>query len=324
MTLGLDDFKNVVVFLPPKSEQQKIASFLDQKTAKIDEIINKKETLIDHLEKYKKSVITEAVTKGKLRNKYIDEDGELVDQIEIKDSGIKIIGKISNFFDISKIKLKMKNITDGAHVSPDTENGVYDFISVTDLDKNKIDFENCLKTSKKSYRNLVRNGCKPVKNDVLLSKDGTIGETVIIEENHDFVIASSLIILRPKKEINSKFLNYFLKSNSYQNQLNMYSKGAALKRVSITNVSRTYIVFMDLEIQELIVKFLDEITTQIDILIQKTKESIEKYKEYKKSLIFEAVTGKIDLRDCELEGGEEFVEHNNSRETKRERLSAVD
>jgi type I restriction enzyme S subunit len=69
---------------------------------------------------------------------------------------------------------------------------------------------------------------------------------------------------------------------------------------------------------------LDEITTQIDILIQKTKESIEKYKEYKKSLIFEAVTGKIDLRDCELEGGEEFVEHNNSRETKRERLSAVD
>ena len=218
----------------------------------------------------------------------------------------------------------MKNITDGAHVSPDTENGVYDFISVTDLDKNKIDFENCLKTSKKSYRNLVRNGCKPVKNDVLLSKDGTIGETVIIEENHDFVIASSLIILRPKKEINSKFLNYFLKSNSYQNQLNMYSKGAALKRVSITNVSRTYIVFMDLEIQELIVKFLDEITTQIDILIQKTKESIEKYKEYKKSLIFEAVTGKIDLRDCELEGGEEFVEHNNSRETKRERLSAVD
>ncbi|PUU88709.1 MAG: type I restriction enzyme, S subunit, partial [Halanaerobium sp.] len=59
-------------------------------------------------------------------------------------------------------------------------------------------------------------------------------------------------------------------------------------------------------------------------LINKTKESIEKYKEYKKSLIFEAVTGKIDLRDYELEGGEKLAEHNNSSETERKRLSAVD
>jgi type I restriction enzyme S subunit len=69
---------------------------------------------------------------------------------------------------------------------------------------------------------------------------------------------------------------------------------------------------------------LDEKINQIYNLIQKTKKSIEKYKEYKKALIFEAVTGKIDLRDYELEGGEELAEHNNSSETERERISAVD
>jgi type I restriction enzyme S subunit len=81
---------------------------------------------------------------------------------------------------------------------------------------------------------------------------------------------------------------------------------------------------MNLDIQQKIVSYLKQKTQQIDNLIQKTKKSIEKYKKYKKSLIFEAVTGKIDLRDYELEGGEELAEHNNSSETERERLSAVD
>jgi hypothetical protein len=63
---------------------------------------------------------------------------------------------------------------------------------------------------------------------------------------------------------------------------------------------------------------------ELNNLIQKTKKSIEKYKEYKKLLIFEAVTGKIDLRDYELEGGEELAEHNNSSQTERECISAVD
>jgi type I restriction enzyme S subunit len=81
---------------------------------------------------------------------------------------------------------------------------------------------------------------------------------------------------------------------------------------------------VNIDTQNKIVNYLDKKTKQINSLIQKTKESIEKYKEYKKTLIFEAVTGKIDLRDYELEGGEKLAEHNNSSETERERLSAVD
>jgi len=96
--------KNLHLSVPEKDEQQKISSFLNQKTTEVDEIINKKEKLIDQLEKYKKSVITEAVTKGKLGDKYINEDGELVDGIEMKDSGFEWIGEIPEYWEVSKIK----------------------------------------------------------------------------------------------------------------------------------------------------------------------------------------------------------------------------
>ena len=80
---------------------------------------------------------------------------------------------------------------------------------------------------------------------------------------------------------------------------------------------------LEQEIQLKIKKYLDKKTAQIDSLIQNTKKSIEKYKKYKKSLIFEAVTGKIDLRYYEVEESEDSVKHDNTGKTERESLSKV-
>ncbi|WP_166667704.1 restriction endonuclease subunit S [Halanaerobium congolense] len=316
--------KNLHLSVPEKDEQQKIASFLDQKTAEIDEIISKKETLIDHLEKFKKSVITEAVTKGKLGDKYINKDGELVDEIEMKDSGIEWIDDVPNNWEVNYIKYYCSKITDGSHHSPAQQSEGRPYITVRNIEENNINFNSCSYLSEDNYNELVLSGCKPKSGDVLLSKDGTVGKVVIVNDN-DFVVLSSIAILRPKSNnLLSNFLFYILKSNYLENQMNSFMAGAAIKRITITDINKFIIIVPQLNIQNEIINYLNKKTNQINNLIQRTKESIEKYKEYKKSLIFEAVTGKIDLRDYELEGGEELAEHNNSSETERESISAVD
>jgi type I restriction enzyme S subunit len=129
-----------------------------------------------------------------------------------KDSGIEWLGAVPEGWRISGIKHNCLKITDGAHVSPETDGGVYPFISTVDLKQSGIDFENCLATTAESYAAMVRGGCRPIVGDVLFSKDGTVGRTVVVEDEREFVVASSLIIVRPDKRlVEPYFLNYLFR-----------------------------------------------------------------------------------------------------------------
>ncbi|MBK1809525.1 restriction endonuclease subunit S [Clostridium sp. YIM B02505] len=273
----------ISVPVPTLYEQKCIADYLDNKCTKIDETIEKQKQVIEKLREYRQSVITEAVTKG------------LNPNVPMKDSGVEWIGEIPEHWNTCKVKNVCKNITDGAHISPDTENGKYDFISVVNLNKGVLDFSNCLKTSEESYIGMVRSGCKPQINDVLISKDGTVGKSLVIDFDRDFVVASSFVILTPSEVINPYFLNYLLQSNCVQEQLNSYMKGTGLKRVSVANNGKLTIVNTDISEQLEIISYLDRKCTVIDNSIQQKEEIIQKLTEYKKSLIYECVTGKREV-----------------------------
>ena len=118
-----------------------------------------------------------------------------------KDSGIEWLGDVPEHWTISHVKRFCKKITDGAHTSPDLSSEDYPFLTVVNLNQGKLDFKNCLFTSCTDYERLVRNGCQPQKFDVLYSKDGTISETVVIDETRSFVVGSSFIIIRPHLRI---------------------------------------------------------------------------------------------------------------------------
>lgn len=215
---------------------------------------------------------------------------------KMKDSGVEWIGEIPEEWDVTKVKFISNLVTDGAHVSPETENGVYDFISTTNVGSGKIDFNNCLKTSEESYHQLVSNGCKPKKNDVLISKDGTVGKTVIVDFEYDFVVASSLVIIRPNSDlISSEFLNYNLQSKHVQELLLMLMHGAGLKRVSVEKNANLPIVLASLEEQEEVVSYLAEKCAAIDALIVQKEQYVVELENYKKSLIYEYVTGKKEV-----------------------------
>lgn len=248
-----------------KEKQIRIADYLNKRCKAIENIIDDNNKEIKLLNEYKENLITENVTKNEFR------------------------------------KVKLKNvcvkITDGAHISPDTNNGIYDFVSVVDLqDNGKIDFEHCLKTSLNSYEQMVKNSCNPIKGDVLISKDGSVGKTALIDYDKNFVVASSLVILRPDQRlINSKYLEYSLNSHNVKETLKSYLTGAGLKRVSIEKNKNLIIRIPNIKEQKKIIDFLDRKCLKLDKVIEYRKQIIEKLEEYKKSLIYEAVTGKIEV-----------------------------
>lgn len=284
--IGTGEISQFNLPVPSLEEQTVIASFLDYKTNLIDATIEKKNRLIELLKEKRQAVINEAVTRG------------LDPNTPMKNSGVEWLGEIPEDWSVVKLKHIVKTITDGAHISPDLSTPDFPFISTVDLQKGKIMWEKCLMTSESNYFYLKKNGCKPEIGDVLYSKDGTIGKTTVIKEDKEFVVASSLIITKPNgSKIMSDYLEYLLRSNISTLQIDALLSGVALRRVSLIKFSNLTIPLPPLEDQK---KFLDEnneMHKNYLISLAKLKKSILLLQNYRQSLISEAVTGKIDVRN---------------------------
>jgi type I restriction enzyme S subunit len=288
--LALDDIADMPIAVPTLLEQQTIATFLDHNCAKIDALIAEQEKLIALLREKRQAVISHAVTKG------------LNPDAPMKDSGVEWLGEVPEGWKVCLIKYYMSLITDGAHISPETEDGIYGFISTKDIDIKGINFDDCLKTSQNNYDYLVKTGCQPQCGDILFSKDGTIGRCTVVENDRNFVVASSLIILKPNKEIlKSHFFRYFSSSKYFLEQVNAFVRGAGLPRLSINNLCKAMGAFPPIAEQEFIIVYLDAETAKIDALIAESEKAVALLKERRSALISAAVTGKIDVRNIPTE-----------------------
>lgn len=280
------DFGKTPLPLPPANEQRVIADFLDRETAEIDTFIADQEDLISLLGERRTATITRAVTRG------------LNPDVPLKESGIKWLGPVPKHWSVNAVKHLTLKITDGAHISPETDGGVFNFVSTRDISETGIDFEGSLKTSPETYLYMMRTGCQPEEGDVLFSKDGTVGRTVVVRGSRDFVVASSLIIIRPDHtRLDSTFLDLLCKSTWFQEQVRSYVKGAGLPRLSIANLMKVVGVFPPLHEQHSIAKYLCNELSIIDVAIADARQAIMLSKERRAAVISAAVTGKIDVRD---------------------------
>lgn len=250
---------------PDAGEQRAIADFLDEQTSRIDTLIDKQTQLITTLRERLEAATTVTV------------------------------------HDVQAPQLPLRRvareITDGAHVSPETDGGKYDFVSTRDITSGVIDFEGALKTSAESYAYMVHTGCRPRKGDILFAKDGTVGPVAIVDRDHSFVVASSLVIIRldPRLALPS-FVDYALRSAPATHQASTYVRGAGLPRISVGNVARLRIPVPRLERQREVSLTLDKLATHVADTIDKTQQHIALAKERRAALITAAVTGQIDVR----------------------------
>lgn len=291
---------NIKMSCPKIDEQEKIANFLDIKTAQFDSIISKKEKLIEKLEEAKKSLISEVVT-GKVKIV----DGEIVERKpeELKDSGVEWLGMIPKDWTKTKIKyntyVKGRIGWQGLKSNEFIEKGPF-LVTGTDFKDNEIDWKTCYHISNKRYEEAPAIHLKD--GDLLITKDGSIGKLAIVNNCPDKAILNSGIFVTRclGDEYLTKFLFYTLSSKIFENYISLTARGTTILHLYQETFINFIFVLPSICEQEIISNFLDNKTNHINNIITKTKLQIQKLKSAKQSLISEAVTGKIDLRDWEI------------------------
>lgn len=280
-----DAFTHINLLLPPLSEQNKIVSFLDTETLRIDHLIAKQEKLIEKLEEHRKSIISHAVTKG------------LDPNVAMRDSGIEWLGEVPEHWSVSKLRYYLDGIKDGTHGSHiSVEHGKL-LLSGKNIKNGKLVInENERRIRLDDHEKITANGF-PKKDDLLISVVGTIGQSCIYELEEPISFQRSVCFLRPNAKLKAIFLQKLLESNLVQNQLIMLTNKATVGGVYMGDLVELIIPIIPVDEQSQIANFLDSESSRINILITKQKELIEKLKEYRTSIISHAVTGKIDVRD---------------------------
>ncbi|HUM54354.1 MAG TPA: restriction endonuclease subunit S [Bacteroidales bacterium] len=282
-TLNISEVKRIPIPLPPLPEQQKIAAALSA----VQEAKEKTEAVIAATKALKKSMMKHLFTYGPV-------PPEETENVPLKETEI---GKVPEDWEVVKLgEVVREKITDGTHKTPQyIENGI-PFITITNLVNGKIDFSKCRFISEEEHNFLI-NRCKPEKDDVLLSKVGTLGLTAKICEKDNFSIFVQLALIKPKKEIiNSDFLTYMLNSISIQNQIEIKSSQSTMKYIGVEKISQLQIPLPPLPVQQKIASILSAIDAKIEAEENK-KKSLEKLF---KTLLHNLMTAKIRVNHLEI------------------------
>ena len=275
---------DLLYLVPSLVEQHKLVIFLDEKCSEIDSMLSQTRSSIEEYKKLKQAVITHAVTKG------------VRGEREMKDSGVEWIGEIPKEFDSVQLKFFCKLITDGTHFSPNTVETGLPYITAGDVHGIGLDYNSAKRISEEDFQLLVAQGCQPLKGDVLLVKDGaTTGRVGFVDSDTPCVILSSVAMLRPADNTDGHYLMYLLASDFLQKQILVSMAGSAMPRTTLTKLTKYIGLLPPLYEQKDIADYLDAKCAEIDGLIAKKEQLVKELESYKKSLIYEVVTGKREV-----------------------------
>lgn len=285
-------FCNQHIMLPSMDEQEQIVNYLDKKVGIVDKLIANITQQIEELKQYRKTFITEIVTKGLNKN------------IQMKSSNIDWIGKIPAHWNVYKIKNIICAGSEGIKIGPfgsalkgkTKDSGECRVYSQANLITNSFDFAN----NYISKKDIVFFGNYIIKpGNILLSMMGTIGKCKIMPENKMLGIMDSHLL---KIRLNKLCLpNFFAlvydkdSSNVVMPQLLYYSKGSIMDGLNSTIVKTVKIPLPPISEQMDIEDYLVKECEKIDKLLRIKQQKVSELKEYKKSLIYECVTGKKEV-----------------------------
>lgn len=278
-TTRWQEMKSIVLPLPPVKIQVKIVNDLSKKLAEVDKLVEIQQAQIEKLKEYKQSVITEAVIKG------IDSN------VPMKDSGVEWIGKvpacwklvrIKDAFTLSNLRTEETNLEKVNLISLYTDLGVVQHCDIIETTGNKA---------------VTADGYKIVKKDdivvnIILCWMGAIGRS-----DYDGVTSPAYDIYTPKSTVNSKYYHYLFRTKRFNAECYRYGRGIMMMRwrTYSAEFSSIFIPLPSEKEQESIALYLDKKCHDVDSLILLKKRKIDKLQEYKKSLVYEYVTGKREV-----------------------------
>jgi len=253
------DFADAVILIPPYDIQERIANFLDKKCAEIDKVISSKEKQNELLKEQRQSIIYEAVTKGLDKN------------VKYKDSGIEWIGKIPEGWGVCQNK-RLFSIKSGEFLSSDRQGDTNDYPIIGG---NGV---------------LGYTGNFNSDNSTLvLGRVGALCGNVHFIKQKAWITDNALQLFNISKDILVQYLYFSLQAV----KLNQYASMTAQPLITGSLIKNIYIPLPDTFIQQEIVNYIQKKLSRIDRIIESNNSIIEKLKEYRQSIIYEAVTGKI-------------------------------
>ena len=270
--ISQDIVKSLRLPLPPLAEQKAIAVYLDEKCAAIDQIVASKQKQNEQLTEYRQSLITEAVNKG------------LKSSVLMKDSGIEWIGEIPVEWEVSALKYNANLVAEKSGEM--NSNRVY------------IGLENVLpyvgKIALGDEVETIGDTLSFCTGDVLFGKLRPYLAKCFFAE-FDGVCSGEFFVIRDNGRMIGKYIKYLMLSEPFLNLVIGSTYGVKMPRASWEFVGNIKLPRPPLAEQKAIAAYLDKKCGEIDALSERNKNIIESLQEYKQSLIYEAVTGKIEL-----------------------------
>ena len=281
---------NSKIPFPPEKEQAQITDFLDAKCAEVDSLIAAKEKTNALLKERRQSLIYEAVTKG------------LDPTAPMKDSGIEWLGKIPKNWKIYRLKHILASEKGAIKAGPfgsslnavdmqGSDVKVFNQRTVLDNDFEKGDEY----VSFEKYEELT--GFTVASGDILITTRGTIGKTAIVQEGKSGILHPCLIKMTVDSTVFSKRLlcRVFNETNILSEQLRLASNATTIDVIYTQNLLNLFFAVPPMKEQEEILRFTDDECGKLDSIIRNNESTIKRLKEYRQSLIYEAVTGKKEV-----------------------------
>ncbi|MGR7163903.1 restriction endonuclease subunit S [Klebsiella aerogenes] len=281
------EMKNILIPELADDESNAIACFLDHETAKIDNLIEKQQQLIELLKEKSQAVISHAVTKG------------LNPDVPMKDSGVEWLGEVPEHWTVCRLKQIIKSGTSISYgiVQPgDSLDEGVPFIQTTNISQGNIQLESLPKTSKIIEKNYPRSRLDG--GEVILGIRASIGSAYVVPlELKGANLSRGVARIQPGTNISADYLVWYLKTNAVEQYWALSKQGSTFSEVSIETVRELTVCVPPKDEQYNIASRLEGALDRIHKLIVKSEIKMNLLRERRTALISAAVTGKIDVRD---------------------------
>lgn len=278
-TMNAEAVLNYYLPFPTYEEQNRIVETINKKVKEIDSLIEIENQQIEKLKEYKQAVITEAVTKGLDKNE------------PLKDSGIEWIGNIPETWVMNRLKFVASYNDESLKDDTNPEKLInYVDISSVSLEKGITNIDSFkFKNAPSRARRITNTG------DIIVSTVRTYLKAIATINEENLIVSTGFCVIRPTTKMNKKYVEFWCKSNKFTDEVSRNSYGISYPAINATSLMGFWITMPPVDEQNDIVDYLDSKCCEIDALISIKQKKIDELNEYKKSLIYEYVTGKKEV-----------------------------
>lgn len=281
--LDSESYLNEVAWLPPKPDQERIANFLDEQTARIDALIAEKERLVKRLSELRYSTISWAVTGGLHLNKGTCKTGH------------PFIPELPSGWQLGGLTKYIGPVVDYRGKTPEkVEEGVL-LVTARNIRDGLLDYRASAEYVRDdAYEEIMRRG-RPEVGDVLFTTEAPLGQVANVDRT-DIALAQRVVKFRGLTGVlNNYFLKYWLMGDAVQSTLTTLATGSTAEGIKASKLGQIPVAVPSIDEQAEIVAFLDERRGVFDAVSNHAQEHIDRLREYRSSLISAAVTGQLDL-----------------------------